>query len=130
MRIYLDAVTVIYTVEDIAPFAARIDTRLAAPGVIQVASDLTRLECRVKPLRDGNSRLLTAFDDYFAVVVGEIVPLTRQVVDRATRIRAEYRFKTPDVLHLAAAVESGCDLFLTHDSRLRRFREIQVESLA
>ena len=130
MRIYLDAVTAIYTVEDIAPFAARIDTYLAAPGVIQIASELTCLECRVKPLHDGNARLLKAFDDYFTVVVSKIVPLTRQVVDQATRIRAEYRFKTPDALHLAAAVESGCDVFLTHDGRLRRFREIQVESLA
>ena len=130
MRIYFDAVTAIYFVERVAPYVDRIRSRLAVPGVVQVASELTRLECRVKPLHDGNARLLKAFDDYFTVVVSKIVPLTRQVVDQATRIRAEYRFKTPDALHLAAAVESGCDVFLTHDGRLRRFREIQVESLA
>lgn len=129
MRIYLDAAPVIYAVEDIAPFAAGVDAYLSASGVVQVVSELTRLEARVKPVKDGDARLLAAFDDYFAVVVGEIVPLSRQVVDTATNIRAQYGFKTPDSLHLAAAVVSNCDLFLTNDNRLTRFRELHVESL-
>jgi predicted nucleic acid-binding protein len=129
MRIYLDAMIVIYAVEDIAPYAARIDTRLVVPNVVQVTSELTRLECRVKPVREKDARLLIAFDDYFTQVVSEIVPLSRQVVDMATNIRAEYRFKTPDALHLAAAVVSGCGLFLTHDNRLTKFRELPVETM-
>ena len=130
MRIYLDAMIVIYAVEDIAPYAASIDTRLVVPNVVQVTSELTRLECRVKPVREKDARLLAAFDNYFTRVVSEIVPLSRQVVDMATDIRAEYRFKTPDALHPAAAVVSGCDLFLTHDNRLTTFRELPVETVS
>jgi predicted nucleic acid-binding protein len=78
-------------------------------------------------LRDGNTHLLKDFDDYFADAVSDIVPLSREVIDRATEIRAQYGFKTPDAIHLAAAVVSGCDVFLTNDHRLDRFTEIVIE---
>ena len=57
----------------------------------------------------------------------EIVPLTRDVIDAATLIRARYGFATPDAIHLGAAVASGCDVFLTNDNRLARFGEMSVE---
>ncbi len=129
MRIYLDTAPVIYAVQQVAPYDVLVDRRLAAPGIVCVASDLTRLECRVKPLRDGNTALLQDFDDYFAGVVAEIVPLSRPVVDRATEIRAQFGFKTPDALHLAAAMASACDVFLTNDHRLDRFGGLPIETL-
>ncbi len=127
MRIYLDAAPVIYTVEKMEPYAAIVDARLAAVGVVRVASDLTRLECRVKPIQVGNAALLSDFDEYIAGNVSEIVPLTRAVMDRATDIRAQYGFKTPDSIHLAAASVAKCDVFLTNDHRLDRFTGIAVE---
>ena len=39
------------------------------------------------------------------------------------------RFGLADALHLAAAIESGCDLFLTNDNQLANFRDITVEKL-
>ncbi len=66
------------------------------------------------------------YDDYFDKAVTEIVVLSREVIDRATEIRAQYGFKTPDAIHLAAAVTSGCDVFLTNDHRLDRFNDITV----
>lgn len=129
MRVYLDAAPLIYLVEDVAPFAALLETRLAAPDTIQVCSELCRLECRLKPLCDGEVALLTAFDSYFADIIAEIIPLSRQVIDQATELRARYGFKTPDAIHLAAAISSGCDLFLTNDHRLDRCMEIAVETL-
>jgi predicted nucleic acid-binding protein len=85
------------------------------------------MECRVKPLRDGNSALLLDFDDFFAGTMTETVPLSREVLDRATEIRAKYGFQTPDAIHLAAATVSGCDVFLTNDHRLDRYSDIAVE---
>ncbi len=129
MRVYLDASPVVYTVEQVSPYAAAVDARLSAAGVILVASDLTRLECRVKPLKAGDTALLQDFDEYFEGVIAEVVPLTREVIDRATEIRAQYGFKTPDAIHLAAAVVSGCDVFLTNDQRLTRFTGLTIESV-
>jgi predicted nucleic acid-binding protein len=48
-------------------------------------------------------------------------------MDRATAIRAQYGFKTPDAIPLAAAVISGCDVFLTNDHRLDRCPDITIE---
>ena len=104
MRLYLDAAPVIYLVEQVALYASAVDARLSAAEVVQIASDLTRMECRVKPMRDGNGELLKDYDDYFEGAVAEIVALSGEVIDRATAIRAQYRFKTPDAIHLAAAV--------------------------
>jgi uncharacterized protein len=127
VRLYLDAAPVIYAVEQVALYAAAVHARLSAAEVVQVASDLTRMECRVKPLRDGNSELLKDYDDYFERAVAEIVALSREVMNRATAIRAQYRFRAPDAIHPAAAVISGCHVFLTNDHRLDRFLDIAVE---
>jgi len=127
MRYYLDAAPIIYLVEQRQPFATAVRSKLAAQGVVPITNELARLECRVKPMHDGNLTLLQDFDDYFANTIVEIVPLTRDVIDRATEIRAQYNFKTPDSLHLAAAVISNCGVFLTNDHRLNRFTGITIE---
>jgi uncharacterized protein len=79
----------------------------------------------VKPLRNADASLLQDFDDWFAVV--EVVRLSPAVLDRAADVRARYNFKTPDAIHLAAAVESACDVFYTHDLRLAKFTGIVIE---
>ena len=72
---------------------------------------------------------LALYDDFFALPNVQIVPITQAVFDRATLIRATLNFKLADSLHLAAAVEAGCDLFLTNDTQLGRFPDITVEIL-
>lgn len=129
MRYYLDAAPIIYLVEQRQPFAIAIRGKMAAVGIVPITSELARLECRAKPMRDGNQTLLQDFDDYFANSIIEMVSLRRDVIDRATEIRAQYNFKTPDALHLAAAVTSNCDVFLTNDQRLNRFTGITIETI-
>ena len=129
MRVYLDTAPLIYLVENVMPEAPLVVARLAQPGVTQLCSELTRLECRVKPLKDGETALLMAFDTYFAEIVTAIIPLSRQVIDQATELRAKYRFKTPDAIHLAAAIVSKCDLFLTNDRQLTQCTEIRIETV-
>lgn len=126
-RIYLDTAPVIYAVEQVAPFASQVDKRLSEKDSTLITSDLTRLECRVKPMRDDDLDLLNDYDDFFAQIIAEIVPVSRQILDRATLIRAQYGFRTPDAIHLATALASNCEVFLTNDHRLDRFSEILVE---
>ena len=88
MRIYLDSAPLLYLVENVVPYASTLAVRLAAPDVNQVCSELSRLECRVKPIRDRETTLLTAFDSYFAGIMSEVIPLTRPIIDLATELRA------------------------------------------
>jgi len=116
VAVYLDSCIVIYQTEEIEPWAGRLRLALAnltTPDV--VVSDLVRLECRVVPLRNGASELLERFE--MALSELTLAPLTSQVFDRAAELRARHRIKTPDALHLAAALEYGCEEFWTNDER-------------
>ena len=47
-----------------------------------------------------------------------MIDLNRLVFELATRLRAESQLKTPDALHLAAAIFAGCREFWTNDKQL------------
>lgn len=119
-RIYWDSCTVIYRVENVVPWVSTIERWLAPLGAAAsvCVSDLTRMECRLAPVRTGNDELLQRYDDFFARPELVTVDLSRAVFDRATSLRAAHRLKTPDAIHLAAAIEAGCIEFLTNDDRL------------
>ena len=82
------------------------------------------MEATVKPLKMKDAIQLADFQTFYSL--SEIVPLSSAIYDRAAQIRADYGFKTPDAIHLAAAIESGCVQFLTHDLRLSRFSDIPI----
>lgn len=111
------------------PYLDIVRARLLRPNTVQVCSDLTRLEARVMPLRCADEALLAEFDKYFADTVSHVIALSREVIDDATRVRAQYGFKTADAIHLAAAVHARCDVYLTNDHRLSRFSEITVKAV-
>jgi predicted nucleic acid-binding protein len=45
---------------------------------------------------------------------------------RAAHLRASSGLKTPDALQLAAALESGCSVFLTNDERIPQVAGLRV----
>lgn len=132
MLIYLDTNIVIYVVQQVFPWGPRAGARtnlLRSQGDIGIVSDLVRMECRVLPLAQGNVAALAQFDQFFSSSWVQIVGISAAVCDRAAMIRARYRFRALDALHLAAAVEHGAGTFLTNDSRLSRFPDLTVEIL-
>jgi predicted nucleic acid-binding protein len=132
MLVYLDSVICIYAVDGPLPFQARARARLAtmrAAGDQPSISDLTWLECRVKPIRLGDAVALADMEAFLTGSDVVRVPMPTPVYERACRIRAVHNCKLADALHLAAAIEGGCGLFLTNDHRLRGFPEITVEVL-
>ena len=104
MRVYLDSAAVIYLVENIAPWEAAVQAVLRRPGVVPQASLLTRLECRVLPLREGRTALLADYDAFFTSLHGGLLSLDAAVFEKAAALRASLNLRTPDALHLAAAI--------------------------
>ena len=132
MIVFLDASLVIYFVQQPPAWGPKAAARLAAlkaSGDRPAVSDLVRTECRVGPLKAGDATLLSDFSAFFTAGNIQVFPVTAAVCDRASAIRAAHGFKPLDSLHLAAAVENGCGLFLTGDLRLSRFTGIAVEVL-
>ncbi|MHB8743780.1 MAG: type II toxin-antitoxin system VapC family toxin [Sulfuricaulis sp.] len=118
-RIYWDSCVFIYRVQAVAPWAERIDRRLNGLSDYCLSfTGLTRLECRVLPLRTGDTELLALYDRLFASAETEEISFSRSLFDLATEFRARHHLKTPDALHVAAAIMSGCDEFWTNDGHL------------
>lgn len=133
MRLYLDANSIIYCVEGASAFRSAVLARITPveqePAGLLMTSRLSRLECRVKPMRDANVPLLQTYDSFFSkkgLLVAEVGP---QVIEIATELRAKYGFRTPDALHLATAIVEGADGMLTGDRSLARCTEVHVEVL-
>lgn len=130
MRAYLDSCVVMYLVEKREPWLSELERRLLPPSgrVPEVYfSDLTRMECRVGPKR--NPALvehLPDYDKFFDAPGFSRIPLDTRVFDLATDLRAEYSLKTPDALHLAAAMRAQCDELWTAD---KQFFAVETQPL-
>jgi predicted nucleic acid-binding protein len=110
--------------------AARLKT-LAVAGDSLAVCDLARAECLIGPLKNANVLVLADYRRFFASGSIQMLPLTVRVYERAAAVRvaSAMLFELPDCLHLAAAIEHGCGLFLTNDAQLARCTTIPVEVL-
>ena len=94
-------------------------------------SQLPRAEVLVHPLRQGNARLT---DLYSSLLSGtEIIAVdavSAAVIDRAAHLRARHGLRLADAVHLASAIESGCDVLLTADKRLASCRSASMDILS
>jgi predicted nucleic acid-binding protein len=119
--IYLDSCRIIYFTEGHeafhTPVSAALRSVIGGPTPLRI-TDLTRLECRTGPLRKGDAGLLSRYDRFFDMPGVSRVELTTAVFDLATELRARHSLRTPDALHLAAALSAGCTEFWTSDTRL------------
>lgn len=132
MIVCLDSNIVIYMIEAVPVWAAKADARVAAiqaAGDEVAVCDLARLECLLKPLAMGDTFTEGNFRAFFASLLVRMLPVTTATWESAARLGAAFNFKPLDSLHLATAIEHGCDLFLTADGRLGRCTAIPVEVL-
>lgn len=135
MILFFDACALIYRFEGIAAFqaaAARVvaEARREHPHARPACSRLSRLECRVKPLRQGDQELLRRYEQFFADPHLRMVDLDAGVIEHATRLRAATGLKTPDALHAACALSLPSPvLFITGDLGFERVPGLAVRRM-
>lgn len=134
MMICLDANCVVYLVEKNPVWGPKVVARLAAGragGHAVAVCDLARAECLLGPMKSGDAALLADYQRFFASAAVQMLPLTAAVCERAAEVRvaSATSIKLPDALHLAAAIVSGCGVFLTNDAQLQKCTAIAVEVL-
>lgn len=143
MLYYLDTVIVIYAVEGNPADKKRAKEHLDAleqAGHRFAISELTRTECLVPVFGQAAGQRLSDFFRFFHVPNLRTLSLTAAMHARASAIRGGHTYPTippaqpkryglADALHLAAAIESGCEVFLTNDNQLATFPDITVAEL-
>ena len=59
-----------------------------------------------------------------------VEPVTKEVLIKASQLRAQLKNKLPDSIHLASAVSSSCDLFVGNDQKIKAGDVIEVFNIA
>lgn len=135
MILFLDACILIYRLEEVSPWNARVADllgrlRAAAPDARLAISRLSVLECRVKPMRDGNLELRERHDVFVASPGLHIVELDAQVMAGATRLRAHPGLRTADAIQAASCLSLGEQAaFISNDSTFQRARGYRAWSI-
>jgi predicted nucleic acid-binding protein len=126
----LDTTPIIYFVEEHPQYRdllANLFGRIDRGDITGVTSVVTGAEVLVHPIKNGNVALAEAYSTLLETSENMcVVPIDLGVAQRAAGIRARNGIRTPDAFQIAAAIEAGCDAFLTNDSKLARVTEIRV----
>jgi predicted nucleic acid-binding protein len=129
----LDTSLFIYHLEDhprFGPVTTDLLVALEEGSFRGVTSVLTLLEILVKPKADGKQEAVRDYEFFLTTFPNlAFVPMGLEVARRAADLRAGYRFRTPDAIQLATALEQGATAFLTNDKKLKPVSELEVSIL-
>ena len=133
-KLGLDTAPLIYLVErhvTFGPVIRSIIEQAENGGLELITSVITLTEVLTLPIEQKAEAIASA---YRSILLHSpylrLRPIDVETAERAARLRALYRLRTPDALQIAAACEAGCEAFLTNDQALHRVRDINVLVLA
>ncbi len=103
---------------------------LAEGRIVVVTSILAMVEILTGVFARDDELRARRYRDLFDNTEGiAVLDVDRAIGEGAARLRARYRLRTPDAIHLATAVAARASAFVTTDRRLARVREVNVRVL-
>lgn len=128
--LYIEAGPFIYFAESRAGYLDKMRVvfgAVEAARIRVITSVITLTECLNKPLAAGDTGLIRDYTLLCEATTGiRLRDVDSQIAYEAARLRAVHRLRTPDALHLATALSTGCDAFLTNDFALQRVTDLPV----
>jgi predicted nucleic acid-binding protein len=129
-RIYIDTVTVIYAVEQAPTYGELLNplwNSLQVGNLEVLTSELTLMETLIMPIRNSDTFLVDAYERLLRSPQRQLIPISQTILREAARLRATTpSLRTPDAIHAATAMTSGCTQFLTNDRQLRAVTGLPV----
>ncbi|MDR3642766.1 MAG: PIN domain-containing protein [Candidatus Doudnabacteria bacterium] len=129
----LDTSIFIYAFEDlgaVADASVSILKEIETGRSVGVFSLIGMIELFTGPKIDGNYGLAAEYKNRLYNYPNLlIINLSDDIADIASSLRAEYGLLTPDAIHIATAIDSGADRFITNDKSLKKVKEIKIELL-
>ncbi len=75
----------------------------------------------MQPLRDGDEALALRYEALFAAPELRTIEIDANVIEGATRVRAQFGLRTPDAIQAASCLSLDIEhIFLTNDQVFRR----------
>ena len=100
---------------------------LEGAGRVAITSTLTLTEVTVPTYMGTDKRTPTLMQGLLSTYPGFVwVPPSMEIAAEAARLRADYKFKTPDAIHAATAIVEGVRGFITNDIVFRRMGELET----
>lgn len=128
-KVYLDTNIFIYALEGAEPWAAilrEVFSSLEAGEWQAVSSNLSVAECLIQPFALSREDLVRIYRAALSQSTHlTMVPLHEEILVSAARLRAQHKFKLPDALHIATALDQGCTAMLTNDAGFRKMPEVK-----
>jgi predicted nucleic acid-binding protein len=101
--------------------------RVDAGRLAGYSSVVTLTEVLTQPKRFGNKEIE---NEYRSLLLRSrnfvLIGINSVIAESAAELRARHQLRTPDALQIAAALEVGCQGFLTNDRLLKRVDELRV----
>lgn len=131
-RAYFDTNVFIYLLEGFPSLESELreikDCILDGEAI--VTSELTICEALVKPFRANDVKLVLTYRQFIEESGAvQLLPTSRDIYVRAGLYRAQFGLKKPDAIHVATAVEAGCDILLSNDRTLKAPQGLRIVSL-
>ena len=132
-RVYFDTNVFIYLIEGYAVFETSLneirDSIFHREAEI-FTSELTLCEVLVSPFRSNNSELALLYRQFLEESGAfTLLPTTRETYIRASLYRAQIGLKMADAIHVATAVENGCEVFVSNDAGLKPPKGMELVGL-
>jgi predicted nucleic acid-binding protein len=133
-RVCIDSQIIIYLVEKHPDYLAKIRPlweRAASGRLALLASALTVMECLVIPYRNSDEDVVRDYEYAFLGSEIQTVEVSITILRRAAQMRAIMpNLRTPDAIHMATALESGCPYLVTNDRHIQPTSKLSVVNLS
>lgn len=133
-RVYFDTNSIIYFLEQVAPFykvVSPIFDEIGMDNIRALTSELTLTEALIKPLRDNNIPLVCDVKDL--LLDPELFTLTKthkKLFIHAAELGGRGGLRTADAIHFASAIENDCNYLITNDKKFKTQNGVQVVILS
>ncbi|MBI4321588.1 MAG: PIN domain-containing protein [Chloroflexi bacterium] len=123
-RVALDTNAIIYFLEGSPrydPYVSYALSQVEVGTLSAVVSVVVELEVLVKPMRSSDLRAVHVITEFFSGFPNLFtVPVSRDIAQRAARLRAQTHIRVVDAIILATALESSCDAVIGNDVQCAR----------
>ena len=128
-KVYVDTAVLIYSVEghpDYRELLRPLWLKLKASELEVISSELSLMEVLIVPLRNKDTALVNDYEQLMLEGDMQLIPISQTLLREAARLRATTNLRTPDAIHVATAMNTGCTLFLSNDRGLRGISHLSV----